>query len=62
MYFVYAYFFYIDYNIYLISFAILLLLPSFIDGLTQLFELRESNNALRFITGLMGGYWFRHYY
>lgn len=55
MYFVYAYFFYIDYNIYLISFAILLLLPSFIDGLTQLFELRESNNALRFITGLMGG-------
>ena len=55
MYFVYAYFFYIDYNIYLISFAILLLLPSFIDGLTQLFELRESNNALRFITGLIGG-------
>ena len=55
MYFVYAYFFYINYNIYLISLAILLLLPSFLDGITQLFGLRESNNVLRLITGLMGG-------
>ena len=30
-------------------------MPAIIDGLTQLFEYRESNNLLRFITGILGG-------
>ena len=29
--------------------------PCAIDGFTQLFEMRESNNTLRFITGILGG-------
>lgn len=40
---------------YLLSFAIMLLIPTAIDGLTQLKGYRESNNALRFFTGLLGG-------
>ena len=55
IYFTYTYYFYVDYNIYLIVFAILLLIPSAIDGITQFFEYRESNNILRFTTGLLGG-------
>jgi len=35
--------------------AILFLIPCGIDGLTQLFEIRESNNILRLISGLIGG-------
>ncbi len=54
-YFIYAYYFFVYYNPALIIFAVLLLAPSAIDGLTQLFKNRKSNNALRFITGLMGG-------
>ena len=44
-----------DYNLILLIFATLLIIPTAIDGLTQLFEYRESNNVLRFITGLIGG-------
>jgi uncharacterized membrane protein len=35
--------------------AILLLIPCAIDGITQLFEFRESNNLSRLLTGLCGG-------
>lgn len=38
-----------------IMIGILLLVPSGIDGITQLFELRTSNNILRLATGLFGG-------
>lgn len=55
IYFTYTYYFFVDYNVFLISFAVLLLVPTAIDGLTQLLEYRQSNNSLRFITGLMGG-------
>lgn len=55
LYFVYAYFNFIDYNFWIILLAILLLIPTAVDGLTQLSGARESNNTLRFITGLMGG-------
>ena len=54
-YFIYTYHFFVDYNSFIISSAILLLIPSVIDGLTQLLEYRESNNTLRFITGICGG-------
>ena len=55
IYFIYTYYYFVDYNSYLLFFAILLLIPTAIDGLTQFYEYRESNNTLRLITGLMGG-------
>ena len=39
----------------LILFSILLLIPAVVDGTSQLKGLRESNNYLRFFTGLIGG-------
>lgn len=36
-------------------YGILLILPIFIDGSTQLIGLRSSNNTLRVITGFFGG-------
>lgn len=38
-----------------LSISIILLLPAGIDGTTQLLNMRESNNTLRLITGLLGG-------
>ena len=32
-----------------------MIIPTFIDGVTQLFGLRQSNNILRFVTGLIAG-------
>lgn len=55
IYFIYTYYFFVDYNPLLITVAIILLLPAAIDGFTQFFEYRKSNNALRLLTGLMGG-------
>lgn len=54
-YFVYAYLFYVEYSLYLVLLAILMVIPTFTDGFTQLLGLRESNNTLRFTTGLIGG-------
>ena len=52
---IYNYFYGIDYSLNLFIASIILLIPAAIDGFTQLFELRESNNNLRFITGFIGG-------
>ena len=54
-YFIYAYFVYAEYGLPIILIAFLMLFPAFFDGLTQLIDLRESNNILRFFTGLLGG-------
>lgn len=54
-YFVLAMFYYIDYNLTLMITALLLIIPTFIDGLTQLIGFRESNNTLRFFSGLIAG-------
>ena len=54
-YFLFVYFFYVHYTTPLIFLAVLMLIPTFLDGLTQLFGSRESNNILRLSTGLMGG-------
>ena len=54
-YFIYVYYFYVDYSLELIFIAILLLIPTVLDGFTQLMNYRESNNNLRFVTGLMAG-------
>ena len=55
IYFIYTYFFYVNYNHFLILFSILLLIPAVVDGTSQLKGLREINNYLRFFTGLIGG-------
>lgn len=54
-YFIYTYYFFVDYTPFLLFCAGLLLVPTGYDGITQFFELRESNNILRLITGLLGG-------
>ena len=48
-------FFPVPYSLTTLFLGILLLIPCAIDGFTQLFEMRESNNTLRFITGMLGG-------
>ena len=45
----------ISYTLDLLILSILLLIPTSIDGFTQYLGLRESNNNLRFVTGLIGG-------
>ena len=54
-YFIYAVYNYVDYSIYTTILACILLVPALVDGATQLFTNRESSNALRFATGLLGG-------
>lgn len=36
--------------------SVILLIPVTVDGFTQLFKLRTSNNLLRFVTGFIGGF------
>lgn len=45
----------IDFNLHNFFLAILLMMPTTIDAFTQFLKWRESNNLLRFITGLIGG-------
>lgn len=54
-YFIIAYFVYIQYTVPLIFLGVLMMIPTFLDGFTQLFGSRESNNTLRLLTGLAGG-------
>ena len=55
IYFIYAYYNFVNYNLPLLFLALILLIPSFLDGITQFHNLQESNNTRRFITGLLGG-------
>ena len=55
IYFFYTYFNFVNYNIPLLIFAAILLMPTLIDGTTQLLEIQVSNNNRRFITGIFGG-------
>ena len=55
LYFIYTYYFHVDYTPYLLIYALLLLFPAFIDGFTQFIKFRESNNILRLSTGFLGG-------
>lgn len=45
----------INYTLNLFIISIVMLIPTSIDGFTQYLGLRESNNNLRFTTGLIGG-------
>ena len=55
LYTIYAYYVPIVYTREYVLFGFLLCVPAFLDGTTQLFEFRESNNRLRFLTGILGG-------
>lgn len=55
VYFIYVYFFYVHYTPILIFAAILMSIPTSADGITQFIGLRQSNNTIRFSTGLMAG-------
>jgi uncharacterized membrane protein len=53
---------YLSFPIFLFSFwtvslfwTLILIIPTLIDGLTQAYWKRESNNLLRVVTGLMAG-------
>ena len=54
-YFILAMFIPITYNIELVILALLLIIPTAIDGISQLLNKRNSNNYLRFFTGLLAG-------
>ncbi|MBZ2166642.1 DUF2085 domain-containing protein [Methanobacterium sp. VT] len=54
-YFTYVYFNFVEYTSLLIILGFLMIIPTFIDGTTQLSGFRESNNKVRFISGLIGG-------
>lgn len=55
MYTVYAYYVPIVYTPEYVLFGVLLCVPAILDGTTQLLEFRQSNNFLRFVTGILGG-------
>ncbi|MCL2156924.1 MAG: DUF2085 domain-containing protein [Methanobrevibacter sp.] len=54
-YFILAMFVPIVYSMELIILATLFIIPTAIDGISQLLNKRNSNNHLRFITGLFAG-------
>ena len=54
-YFIFVYYFYVQYTPILILLAILMIIPALLDGFTQLIGFRQSNNILRLLTGLIGG-------
>lgn len=52
---IYLYLTRITYDYTMLILCIILQLPYIIDGTTQYLKLRESNNILRLITGILGG-------
>ncbi|WP_431063852.1 DUF2085 domain-containing protein [Methanobacterium sp.] len=54
-YFAFVYFVYIQYSMETVLIAITLIIPTFLDGITQFLGYRESNNPLRFTTGVLAG-------
>ena len=55
LFYISALFLFIDYSPAMTLFAFIIIIPLIIDGLTQNLGYRESNNVLRFITGLGAG-------
>lgn len=54
-YFALVYLIYVEYNLVTIIMGFLMVIPTFIDGLTQLCLPRDSNNTIRFSTGILAG-------
>lgn len=52
---IYAMLFPIHYEVHSFLIGLILIFPALLDGSTQYFEIRESNNILRLLTGLLGG-------
>lgn len=52
----YDFFYTFNTSLELFLLGIIFLIPVLIDGFTQYFGLRESNNILRFVTGIIGGF------
>ena len=44
-----------NFNVNWTIIGLILIIPTIIDGVTQLFKFRESTNYLRLVTGLFGG-------
>ena len=55
VYLIFNYFYKHPYSLSALIISMILMIPVAIDGLTQYFGPRESNNTLRFITGFIGG-------
>lgn len=55
LYLFYGYVVAINYTMMHVYVACILIIPCAVDGFTQLFQWRESNNTLRFVTGFMAG-------
>ncbi|MCZ3365148.1 MULTISPECIES: DUF2085 domain-containing protein [Methanobacterium] len=51
-YYIFVYFVYLQYAIAVTLAMILMVVTTFLDGLTQFFRFRESNNILKFSSGL----------
>jgi len=45
----------IELNLLVLIFGVLLTIPTFTDGFVQYFSYYESNNKLRFMSGFLGG-------
>lgn len=54
-YFLLVWWVFVEYNWVTILIAMLMVVPTFLDGLTQLLLPRESCNSLRFSTGILAG-------
>ncbi|MGC9517929.1 MAG: DUF2085 domain-containing protein [Methanomicrobiales archaeon] len=54
-YYAFVYFIYVNYTWDIVTMGVILILPTLWDGITQLKDLRISNNNLRFTSGLMAG-------
>lgn len=52
---IYMNIFYVYYTTYLLLISFFMIIPTFIDGITQSFGFRESNNIVRFLTGIIAG-------
>lgn len=46
----------VEHNLFLLFLSVVLVIPCLVDGLTQRYGNRLSNNSLRFVTGLLAGY------
>lgn len=53
--FIFFLLFYVQSSYTMIFIAFGMMIPTFLDGITQFFGFRESNNTLRFSTGLIAG-------
>lgn len=47
--------FYVYYTTYLLLISFLMIIPTVIDGITQSLGYHESNNIVRFLTGIIAG-------